>query len=193
MQEFIKEAMEDAYRGIESFCTEDNYTKIAKTANLIAGCFTARGKVLICGNGGSNCDAVHFAEEFTGRFRKERNPLPVISLSDASHITCVANDYGFEEVFSRAVQAYGSEGDILIAISTSGNSENVIRAVRKAKELRMTTIGMLGNDGGKMSGLCDLQFEVKATSTDRIQEVHMLVLHIIIEMTERMLFPENYK
>ncbi|MBW6516323.1 MAG: SIS domain-containing protein, partial [Candidatus Cloacimonetes bacterium] len=143
--------------------------------------------------GGSNCDAIHFAEEFTGRYRKDRQPLPVIAISDSSHITCVANDYGFSEVFARGVEAYGTEGDILIAISTSGNSENVIRAVEKAHNLGLFTIGLLGKDGGKMKELVDVELIVAGKTTDRIQEVHMIILHIIIEMTERILFPANYE
>ena len=193
MQGLIKDAFQDINDLCRVFADDKNVDKIAHIAELIANCFTRKGKIIICGNGGSNCDAIHFAEEFTGRFRNDRQPLPVLAISDSSHITCVANDYGFSEVFSRGVEAYGEEGDILIAISTSGNSENVIRAVEKAHKLGILTIGLLGKDGGKMKGLVDEELIVTGKTTDRIQEVHMIILHIIIEMTERILFPANYE
>ncbi len=168
---------------------------IEATENLakrVANAFQSNKKVLICGNGGSACDAMHFAEEFTGRYRKNRRALPVISLTDPSHITCVGNDFGFEEIFARGVEAYGQNGDILIGLSTSGNSENVIRALKKAKGLNMTTAAFLGKDGGKLKGQCDLEFIVPAQTADRIQEIHMAILHIVIEGVERTLFPELY-
>jgi D-sedoheptulose 7-phosphate isomerase len=193
MQEQIKKALADASQLLAVFDNEENLREIEKIAQVLAGCFGRENKVLICGNGGSNCDALHFAEEFTGRFRKERKPLPVISLSDSSHITCVANDFGFDEIFSRGVAAFGKKGDILIAISTSGNSENVIRAVKKGKKIGMKTIALLGKSGGSLRDTCDYQLLVEGKTTDRIQEIHMLALHIIIEMTERILFPENYE
>ena len=123
---------------------------IERISNIIASAFEDGNKVLICGNGGSSTDAMHFAEELTGRFRRERRALPVISLTDPSHITCVANDYGFEEVFARGVEAYGKESDVLIAISTSGNSQNIINAVKIASDRKMITFGLLGKDGGKL-------------------------------------------
>jgi D-sedoheptulose 7-phosphate isomerase len=164
-----------------------------KLSEQIAATFQQGGKVLIAGNGGSACDAMHFAEEFTGRYRKNRRALPVISLTDPSHITCVGNDFGFEEIFARGVEAYGKPGDLFIGISTSGNSENVIRAVKKAKELKMTTTAFLGKDGGKLKSQCDVEFIVPAQTADRIQEIHMTILHIVIEGVERILFPELYK
>ena len=127
-------------------------------------------------------DAMHFAEEMTGNFRKKRKALPVIALSDPAHITCVSNDFGFEEIFARGVEAFGVEGDILIAISTSGNSKNVITAVRKAKNVGMKTIALLGNEGGKIKGKCEHEIMVQADSTDRIQALHITVLHTIIEI-----------
>jgi D-sedoheptulose 7-phosphate isomerase len=150
------------------------------------------GKVLIAGNGGSNCDALHFAEEFTGRFRGNRRALPAIAISDSSHITCVGNDYGFDYVFSRGVEAYGKEGDLFIGISTSGNSPNIIKAVEAAKEMGMKTVALLGKDGGKLKGMCDYEFIIPGVTSDRIQEIHMMILHIIIEGVERIMFPENY-
>ena len=169
-----------------------NIKIIEQISNTIAKAFRTGNKVLICGNGGSSTDAMHFAEELTGKFRKERRALPAIALTDPSHITCVANDYGFEEIFARGVEAYGKEGDILIAISTSGNSQNVINAVKIATENKMTTVGLLGKDGGKLNDKCDLQIIAAGKTTDRIQEIHIAVLHIIIEAIERILFPGNY-
>ena len=174
---------------IEQEEKEETTVKVAKD---LAEVFTNGNKVLICGNGGSNCDALHFAEEFTGRFRKERRALPAIAISDSSHITCVGNDYGFDYIFSKGVEAYGKEGDMFIGISTSGNSGNVIKAVEKAKELGMKTVALLGKDGGKLKGMCDYEFIIPGETSDRIQEIHMMILHIIIEGVERIMFPENY-
>ena len=171
---------------------EEKEEKTEKVAKDLAEVFTNGNKVLICGNGGSNCDALHFAEEFTGRFRKERRALPAIAISDSSHITCVGNDYGFDYIFSKGVEAYGKEGDMFIGISTSGNSGNVIKAVEKAKELGMKTVALLGKDGGKLKGMCDYEFIIPEETSDRIQEIHMMILHIIIEGVERIMFPENY-
>ncbi len=163
-----------------------------KIAEELAEVFTNGNKVMICGNGGSNCDALHFAEEFTGRFRKERRPLPAIAISDSSHITCVGNDYGFDYIFSKGVEAYGKAGDMFIGISTSGNSGNVIKAVEAAKNMGIKTVALLGKDGGKLKGMCDYEFIIPGETSDRIQEIHMMILHIIIEGVERIMFPENY-
>lgn len=163
-----------------------------KIAQELAEVFTNGNKVMICGNGGSNCDALHFAEEFTGRFRKERRPLPAIAISDSSHITCVGNDYGFDYIFSKGVEAYGKAGDMFIGISTSGNSGNVIKAVEAAKNMGIKTVALLGKDGGKLKGMCDYEFIIPGETSDRIQEIHMMILHIIIEGVERIMFPENY-
>jgi D-sedoheptulose 7-phosphate isomerase len=193
MKENIRNSCSIAVQAITGFFrNEYNVARIVQASQLIATCFKNSNKVLICGNGGSACDAMHFAEEFTGRFRKDRKALPVISLTDSSHITCVGNDYGFEEIFARGVEAYGKSGDILVGISTSGNSENVIKAIDKAKKLGMQVISLLGKDGGKLAGIADLEFIVNAETTDRIQEVHMTVLHLVIEGVERLLFPNNY-
>ena len=148
--------------------------------------------MLACGNGGSACDAVHFAEEFTGRFRKHRRALPVIALTEAAHLTCVANDYGFDEVFARGVEAFGKPGDLLLAISTSGNSPNIVRAVETAKGLGMEVILLLGKSGGKLKGAGTHEILVASETTERVQEIHMLALHVVIESVERALFPENY-
>ncbi len=183
---------ESAVNFVDFASDKRNIKIIERISNTIASTFENGNKVLICGNGGSSTDAMHFAEELTGKFRKERRALPVISLTDPSHITCVANDYGFEEVFARAVEAYGKEGDVLIAISTSGNSQNIINSVKIASDRKMITFGLLGKDGGKLNNKCDLQLIAPGKTTDRIQEIHIAILHIIIETIERILFPNNY-
>ena len=133
------------------------------------------------------CDAMHFAEELTGRFRNNRRSLPAVAIADASHITCTGNDYGFDAIFSRYVEGVGVKGDVLLGISTSGNSPNVINAVNSAKEKGMTTVSLLGKNGGKLKELVDLPIIVPAETSDRIQEVHIKIIHIVIEMTEKLL------
>ena len=178
---------------LENFIKEEEERReTEKVAKELSDVFTKGNKVFICGNGGSNCDALHFAEEFTGRFRGDRKALPAIAISDSSHITCVGNDYGFDYIFSRGVEAYGKEGDMFFGISTSGNSPNVIKAVEAAKKLGMKTCVLLGKDGGKLKGMCDYEFIIPGKTSDRIQEIHMMILHIIIEGVERIMFPENY-
>ncbi|MDY2801198.1 MAG: D-sedoheptulose 7-phosphate isomerase, partial [Fusobacterium mortiferum] len=173
---------------LENFIKEEEERReTEKVAKELADVFTKGNKVLICGNGGSNCDALHFAEEFTGRFRGDRKALPAIAISDSSHITCVGNDYGFDYIFSRGVEAYGKEGDMFFGISTSGNSPNVIKAVEAAKKLGMKTCVLLGKDGGKLKGMCDYEFIIPGKTSDRIQEIHMMILHIIIEGVERIM------
>ena len=156
---------------------------------LLAERFAAGRKVLICGNGGSACDAMHFAEELTGRFRNDRPALPGIACTDPGHITCTANDYGFEHVFSRWVEALGQKGDVLILLSTSGNSPNILKAAEVGKARGLTTIALLGKDGGKLRGRCDHELVVPGDGSDRIQELHMLILHTLVEGVERTLFP----
>ena len=148
---------------------------------------------MACGNGGSMCDAMHFAEEWTGRFRQDRNALPAVAFSDPSQLTCIANDFGYDEVFARQVQALGKRGDLLVAISTSGNSPNILRAVEEAKSREIHTVGLLGKGGGKLARQVEIPIIVpRAETSDRIQEVHIKVLHIVIEAVERALFPANY-
>lgn len=165
---------------------------ITTLAKKVSDTFSAGKKVLICGNGGSACDAMHFAQEFTGRFRGHRKALPVIALSDPTHITCVGNDYGFEAIFERGVEAHGQQGDLFIGLSTSGNSTNVIKAKLKAQELGLTTCCLLGKDGGQLKGTSDWEIIIPGLTSDRIQELHMLILHTVIELVERQLFPKNY-
>ena len=186
-------AFKDALNALSAFIANDEHMQsLSKLADEISSAFDKRGKVLICGNGGSQCDALHFAEEFTGRYRKNRRALPVLALGEASHVTCVGNDYGFEEIFARGVQAFGEAGDILIVLSTSGNSGNIIKAVAEARRKGLKTAALLGKGGGKIKGTCDYEWVVPGETSDRIQEIHMCMLHILIEAIERKMFPENY-
>lgn len=162
---------------------------IAEVSRCIAACFNKTGKILLAGNGGSLCDAMHFAEELTGYFRSDRKALPAIALGDPGHLTCVANDRGFEQVFARGVEAYGLPGDILVVLTTSGNSLNLIKAVEAAKKKGLTVIAFLGKDGGKLKGAADYELIITdMTTSDRIQEAHMTAIHIIIELVEKQLF-----
>ena len=170
----------------------ENIATIAETAEMMRDVFEREGRIFSCGNGGSLCDAVHFAEECTGKFRSDRKPLPAIALGDAGHITCTANDFGFAEVFARPLLALGQPGDLLIVLSTSGNSENVVRAAVAAKSRGMQVFGLLGGDGGDLKQHCDICLIAPGNTADRIQEIHIKVLHILIEHIERLMFPENY-
>ena len=193
LKESIRNSYLTAFETVKAFVeNEGNIEKTEKIAQELASAYKNGKKSIIAGNGGSNCDAMHFAEEFTGRFRKDRRALPSISISDSSHITCVGNDYGFDFIFAKGVEAFGQEGDFFFGISTSGNSKNIIEAVKSAKEGNLKTVALLGKDGGKLKGVCDYEFIISGETSDRIQEVHMMILHIIIEGVERILFPENY-
>ena len=193
LKENIRNSYLTAFETVKTFVeNEENIEKTEKIAQELAQAYKNGKKSLIAGNGGSNCDAMHFAEEFTGRFRNDRRALPSISISDSSHITCVGNDYGFDFIFAKGVEAFGQEGDFFFGISTSGNSKNIIEAVKSAKERNLNTVALLGKDGGKLKGVCDYEFIIPGETSDRIQEVHMMILHIIIEGVERILFPENY-
>jgi len=151
------------------------------------------GLLMSCGNGGSMCDAMHFAEEWTGRFRKDRSAMSAIAFSDPSQLTCIANDFGYDEVFARSVEAYGKKGDLLVVLSTSGDSRNILRALEVARSKGITSVGLLGKGGGRARGLADVPIVVPhAKTSDRIQEIHIKVLHIAIEAVERELFPGNY-
>ena len=162
-----------------------NFSVIEKAGKLFVDSFKKGNKVLSCGNGGSMCDAMHFAEELSGRFRENRKALPAISISDPSHISCVANDYGYDFVFSRFIEAVGNKGDVLLAISTSGNSKNVLNAISTAKKKGMKVIGLTGKDGGKMAGLCDVEIRAPHSKyADRAQEIHIKVIHSLIHFVE---------
>lgn len=162
-------------------------------SDLLIHTMKSGNNLFTCGNGGSHCDAMHFAEELTGRYRKDRRALGALALGDSSHVTCVSNDYGFEFIFSRQVEGLGREGDLLVGLSTSGNSQNVIRAFEMAKKKGIKTVALLGRDGGKLKGMADLAIVVPGSSSDRIQEIHIKLIHIVIEVLERDLFPENYR
>lgn len=162
-----------------------NFEAIEAAGKLMVTAINNGGKIISCGNGGSMCDAMHFAEELTGRYRDNRKAIPAISISDPSHISCVGNDYGYEFIFSRYVEALGGPNDVLLGISTSGNSKNVINAINAAKAKGMKVVGLTGKDGGKMAGICDV--EVRAPQSqyaDRAQEIHIKVIHSLIDYIE---------
>lgn len=174
-----------ALKILQQFNTPENFEKIEKAGKLMVASLKAGGKIISCGNGGSMCDAMHFAEELTGRYRDDRKAIPALSISDPSHMSCVGNDYGFEFVFSRYLEAVGQKGDVLLAISTSGNSKNVLRAIDVAKEKGMIVVGLTGKDGGKMNGLCDVEIRAPfAEYADRAQEIHIKVIHSLIDYIE---------
>jgi len=186
----MKHAFQAARAALDALLADERACReIELAAQLLTACLRAGGKLLICGNGGSSCDAAHFAEELTGRFRNDRPPLGAIACTDAGHITCTANDYGFEFVFSRWVEALGRKGDMLIALSTSGNSANIIRAVNAAKNIGLPTVALLGGNGGKLRSLANTEIIVPGEGSDRIQELHMLILHAWVEAIEHSLFP----
>lgn len=192
MRQIIQNSLREALQTLLAFMEQEaNLRELEAVAGLIAGCLKAGNKVLIFGNGGSMADAMHFAEELTGRFRKDRKALPAIALSDPSFLTCVANDYGFDQVFARGVQAYASPGDVVIGISTSGNSPNVIQGLAAARSAACHTVLLSGTSGGALAEVCDNQILVPASSTARIQELHTLILHTLIECVEHILFPEE--
>ena len=189
MKKKILTSIKQAQEAISKLTTTDATTFIENVARRILTCYREQGKLLIAGNGGSLCDAMHFAEEMTGLFRKKRPALPALALADPGHLTCVGNDIGFEEIFSRAVEAHGQKKDLLIVLTTSGQSENLIRAVKIAQRKGLGTIAFLGKTGGEMKGMCDLEWVVSGFPfSDRIQEVHMTAIHIIIEQVEEALF-----
>ncbi len=164
---------------------------IETAAQMVSTAFAQGSKIIIAGNGGSLCDAMHFAEELTGVFRHYRPALPAIALCEPGHLTCVGNDLGFEKIFSRGVEAYGKPGDIFIGLTTSGKSANIVQAFETAKKLKLHTVSFLGKDGGLLKGVADLELCIENFDTsDRIQEAHMAAIHIIIECVEYQLFPQ---
>jgi D-sedoheptulose 7-phosphate isomerase len=184
--EIIRSDFNEAQKALANFLSDEkNLQNIARAASLMSDSLKQGGKIISCGNGGSMCDAMHFAEELTGRFRDDRKPIAAISISDPSHLSCVANDYGYEHVFSRYVDALGKSGDVLLAISTSGNSKNVIAAINSAKKAGMKVVGLTGKNGGQMAALCDV--EIRASDSkyaDRAQEIHIKVIHALIHCIE---------
>jgi D-sedoheptulose 7-phosphate isomerase len=185
-KEYIEEQLKEAQTVLDQFISSsDTSSKIESAAKLMSDSLKKGGKIISCGNGGSMCDAMHFAEELSGRFRDDRAPIAALSISDPSHISCVSNDYGYDQVFSRYVHALGNNGDVLLAISTSGNSQNVIKAIHKAKEKGMKIIGLTGKDGGEMANLCDVEIRSpKSIYADRAQEIHIKVIHCLIGLIE---------
>lgn len=168
--------------------------QIEKAAEVICASFESGGRVFSCGNGGSMCDAMHFAEELSGRYRNDRRALPAVSISDSSHISCVGNDYGFDFIFSRYLEAHARKGDVLLGISTSGKSANVIKAAEYAKTNGIHMIALTGKPGSALGMLADVDVVTPGTSgyADRVQELHIKVIHILIELVERRFFPQNY-
>lgn len=190
----VRGAFLDAQATLAAFVADPQcMSGVNRFVEVAARTLGSGGLLMSCGNGGSMCDAMHFAEEWTGRFRKDRAALPAIAFSDPSQLTCIANDFGFDSVFARSVEAYGKKGDLLVAITTSGGSPNILRALEVARKKGITTVGLLGKGGGMARELCDVPIVVPlATTSDRIQEVHIKVLHIAIEAVERRMFPTNY-
>jgi len=185
LTERLLASLDEAAEALRSFRQDqERLEALTGIAELLVETLRAGRKVIVCGNGGSMADAMHFAEEWTGRFRADRRPLAVIALSDPAHITCVANDYGFEEVFARMVQALGRPGDVLILLSTSGRSANLVRAALAARAAELKVIGFLGRDGGDLLPICDRLVVMPGKTPDRIQELHMLALHCLIEIAE---------
>ncbi len=186
-QDLIRNELNEAAQVLQTFIADpQNLLAIEAAACLIADSFRQEGKVLSCGNGGSHCDAMHFAEELTGRYRENRPGYAGIAISDPSHLSCVSNDFGYEFVFSRYVEAVGRSGDVLLGISTSGNSGNILRAIETAKIKGIKTIALTGKDGGKMAGLADVEIRVPHFGyADRIQEVHIKIIHLLIQLIEK--------
>ncbi|MBF7956876.1 D-sedoheptulose 7-phosphate isomerase [Rahnella victoriana] len=186
-QDIIRTELNEAADTLNKFISDQaNIESIQRAAVLLADSFKAGGKVISCGNGGSHCDAMHFAEELTGRYRENRPGYPAIAISDVSHISCVGNDFGYEYIFSRYLEAVGQKGDVLLGISTSGNSGNVIKAIEAARAKGMKVITLTGKDGGKMDGSADVEIRVPHFGfADRVQEIHIKVIHILILLIEK--------
>jgi D-sedoheptulose 7-phosphate isomerase len=188
MLNIISQELNEAQIVLQSFLSnEKNIADIEAAAQLMADAIQNGGKILSCGNGGSHCDAMHFAEELSGRYRENRRALPAIAISDVSHISCVSNDFGYEYVFSRFIEGLGNQGDVLLGISTSGNSGNIIKAVEAARLKGMKVVILSGKDGGKLADKADVEIRVPHFGyADRIQEIHIKVIHILILLIEKM-------
>lgn len=190
MQDLISRSIRDSLLALQQLDLPHNRTFLMQVSHLLANTFRKGNKVLVAGNGGSLCDAAHFAEELTGLYRHKRAALPAIALSEPGHITCVGNDLGFEEIFSRSIEAFGHPGDVFVGLTTSGNSPNIVRAFETAKKRQMTTVAFLGKSGGKLRGFADHEMIIEGFSySDRIQEAHMAAIHMLIEVMEHLLFP----
>lgn len=189
LRNIITDGLAEAKSELDAFINDPlTAPSIMEAANLMATCLTQGGKIISCGNGGSLCDATHFAEELTGRFREDRRPLPAMAINDPAYITCVGNDYSFEDVFSRWVEAFGKTGDILLAISTSGSSKNILKAAAAARRLGMKVVALTSKKGKSLAELADVVVAAPdAPHSDRIQEIHIKVIHILIQSIESLL------
>ncbi|MEO2217343.1 D-sedoheptulose 7-phosphate isomerase [Chromobacterium vaccinii] len=194
MQDHIRASLGEAKTALDNLLANPQaLASVEAAAQAIIGALESGGRVFSCGNGGSMCDAMHFAEELTGRYRDNRRGMAAIAISDPSHISCVGNDYGYDEIFARYLESHARAGDVLIGLSTSGNSRNVIRAAEVARELGVKVVILTGRAGTKLEPLADVYVNTPGGSyADRVQELHIKVLHILIELTERHFFPENY-
>lgn len=189
MKKKIIQSVNQSIQALKQLAAPNGVEFVETAAHALAECFRSGNKLLIAGNGGSLCDASHFAEELTGIFRKKRRALPAIVLAEPGHMTCVGNDLGFDEIFARGVEAYGKPGDLFAGLTTSGNSANLVHAFAQAEKMGLQTIAFLGKGGGKLKGVADIEWIVEGFSTsDRIQEAHMTAIHIVIEMVEELLF-----
>jgi len=186
MNSIIQKEFIQAQQVLQQFIADDHNLQLIEQAGCImTEALKKGGKIISCGNGGSLCDAMHFAEEMTGRFRSDRTPLPAIAISDPSYITCTANDFGFDVIFSRYIEAIGKPGDVLLTLSTSGTSQNIILAAEKAKAMGISVIGLSGNSGGTLKSLSDVCICVQSKGySDRIQEVHIKIIHSLIHFIE---------
>ncbi len=182
----FKEDFLEAKEVLEKFLSDDtNFKKLEEAGTLMVKAVNSGNKLISCGNGGSMSDAMHFAEELTGQFRDRRRAIPALSIADPSHITCTANDYGFDAIFSRFIEAHGKKGDVLLAISTSGNSENILQAADTAKKKGMKIVSLTGKDGGKLAALSDVEIRARHSGySDRIQEIHIKIIHSLIHFIE---------
>jgi D-sedoheptulose 7-phosphate isomerase len=195
MTKLIIDAMTTTRANIDTLCKDTVFTQsVVEAADVLIQALRANKRVLACGNGGSMSDAMHFAEELTGNFRSHRRPLGAIALSDSAHLTCVANDFGYEQVFARGVEAHGGPGDVLIGISTSGESPNVLAAISSAKDIGMWTIGIVGRPQSRLAKAVDIAVvtEVESKWADRVQELHIMVIHMLVELIEAGLFGTHH-
>ena len=195
MLDHIRASFEEARQALDQLQKNAAaHEAVAKAAGLMIECFRTRGHVYSCGNGGSMCDAMHFAEELSGRYRDNRSGLGAIAMGDGAHITCTGNDFGYDAIFSRFVEAQGRAGDVLVGISTSGKSPNVIKAAEAARRLGMKVVTLTGKADSALGKLADVDICTPAGRyADRVQELHIKVIHTLIELIERELFPENYR
>ncbi len=194
MKQFISTSLLEAQTALNQLISNaDTLATIAAAGQMLIDCLAQGGRIFSCGNGGSMCDAMHFAEELTGRYRKDRRGLAAVAISDAGHMSCVANDFGYDFVFSRYIESHARAGDVLIAISTSGNSENIVKAASVAREMGLKVIVLTGRSASRLELLADACIITPGGQfADRVQELHIKVLHILIELIERHFFPENY-